>query len=126
MAKTDYQSIDEYHLAFPEEVRIRLETIRQIVHKVAPKATEVISYQIPAFKIDKYFLVYYAGFKQHVTLSNPWSQEFLQTFKEDLKGFKMSKAVIQFPNDKPLPKALIEKIIKFRKKEVNTRQNETI
>ncbi len=123
MAKTDFQSIDEYHLAFPEEVRIRLETIRQIVHKVAPKATEVISYQIPAFKIDKYFLVYYAGFKQHVTLSNPWSQEFLQTFNEDLKGLKVSKAAIQFPNDQPLPKALIEKIIKFRKKEVDTKRN---
>lgn len=121
MAKTNYQSIDEYHMAFPEEVRIRLETIRQIVHKLAPKASEVISYQIPAFKIEKHFLVYYAAFKQHLTLSNPWSPEFLETFKEDLKGYKMSKAVIQFPNDQPLPKALIEKIIKFRKKEVDAK-----
>lgn len=119
MAKTDYKSIDEYHQAFPEEVRLRLETIRQIVHKVAPAASEVISYQIPAFKIGKYFLVYYAGFAKHVTLSNPWSQEFLSHFEKDLVGLKVSRAAIQFPLNQPLPKALIERMVRFRKKEVD-------
>lgn len=118
MAKTNYQSIDEYHQAFPEEVRLRLETIRQIVHKVAPSVSEVISYQIPAFKIDKYFLVYYAGFAKHVTLSNPWSEDFLSQFGDELKGLKVSRAAIQFPLNKPLPKGLIERMIKYRKKEV--------
>lgn len=119
MAKTDYQSIDEYHTAFPEEVRLRLETIRQIVRKVAPAASEVISYQIPAFKMGKHFLVYYAGFAKHVTLSNPWSQDFLAHFEKDLEGLKVSRAAIQFPLNQPLPKALIERMVKFRKKEVD-------
>ena len=57
MAKTDYQSIDEYHQAFPENVQERMRVIRELVHKIAPEAVEVISYQIPAFKIGKKFLI---------------------------------------------------------------------
>jgi uncharacterized protein YdhG (YjbR/CyaY superfamily) len=117
MAKTDYQSIDEYHQVFPEEVQERLQTIRGLVHKIAPEAVEVISYQIPAFKIGKKFLIYYAGFAKHITVSNPWSDVFLTAFAKELKGLKVSKAVIQFPLDKPLPVEFIERILKFRKEE---------
>ena len=118
MAKTDYQSIDEYHQAFPENVQERMRVIRELVHKIAPEAVEVISYQIPAFKIGKKFLIYYAGFDKHVSISNPWSDALLAAFAPELKGLKVSKSVIQFPLDKPFPADFIERILKFRKDEV--------
>jgi uncharacterized protein YdhG (YjbR/CyaY superfamily) len=120
MAKTDYQSIDEYHQTFPEDVQERLQTIRELVHKIAPEANEVISYQIPAFKIGKKFLIYYAGFAKHITVSNPWSDAFLTAFAKELKGYKVSKSVIQFPLDKPLPVEFIERLLKFRKEETDS------
>lgn len=117
MAKTDYKSIDEYHEAQADEVQERLQTIREIILKIAPKAEEVISYQIPAFKIGKHYLIYYAAFAKHLTISNPWSASLLKEFEADLKGYKVSKSAIQLPLDKPLPIDLIKRIVKFRKKE---------
>lgn len=119
MAKTDYRTIDEYHNAAPETAQGRLRQIRELIRKTAPEAEEVISYQIPAFKIGKKFLVYYATFAKHLTLSSPWSEAFLKHFEGDLEGMKVSKSVIQFPNDKPLPLDLIEKMIAFRKVELS-------
>lgn len=117
MAKTDYKTINEYHEAYPEDVQVRLQTIRELVHEVVPEVEEVISYQIPAFKIGKSFLVYYAAFAKHITLSSPWSDAFLAEFEKELKELKTSRAAIQFPNDQPLPLVLIKKILNFRKKE---------
>lgn len=119
MAKTDYQNIDEYHSAFPGEMQQRLQQVRSIIKEIAPEAEEVISYQIPAFKIGKKFLIYYAAFAKHLTLSSPWSQALLQRFEADLKGLKVSKSAIQFPNDKPLPLQLIRGIVAFRKEELS-------
>ena len=123
MAKTDYQSIDEYHLAFPEEVRIRLETLRQIVRIKWHRLFR--SNQLPNTSLLKSenFLVYYAGFAKHLTLSNPWSQEFLSHFEKDLVGLKVSRAAIQFPLNQPLPKALIERMVRFRKKRLMLKSN---
>ncbi|WP_370900168.1 iron chaperone [Chryseobacterium gossypii] len=118
MAKTDYRTIDEYHDAFPDEVREKLEQIRATISQVAPEAEGVISYQIPAFRMGKKFLIYYAGFTKHISLSSPWSEALLREFEEELKELKVSKSAIQFPNDKPLPLGFIKKIVEFRQKEV--------
>lgn len=116
MAKTNYQTIDEYHRAFGGETLDRMQTIRKIVHEVVPDAEEVISYQIPCFKYNGY-LIYYCAFPRHITLSNPFSEAFWEHFKADLEGYKTSKAAIQIPTSKPLPEALIKKIVAFRKQE---------
>ncbi len=116
MAKTDYQSIDQYHQAFSGESLARMETIRKIIHEAAPEVEERISYQIPCFKYKGY-LIYYCAFPKHISLSHPFSEAFWEHFKADLAGYKTSKAVIQLPTDKPLPEGLIEKIITFRKME---------
>lgn len=116
MAKTDFKNINEYHKTFPAATQERLQAIRDIVHKVVPDVEEVISYQIPCFKYKGY-LVYYAAFAKHVTLSNPWSKELLAHFEKELKHYKVSKSAIQFPNDEPLPLKLIESIVKFRAQE---------
>ena len=117
MAKTDYKSIDGYHKVFPKEIQDRMQSIREVVHQIAPEAEEVISYQIPAFKIGKKYLIYYSAYAKHISLANPWSEAFLKTFAKDLVGLKVTKSVIQFPNDRPLPLNFIERIVKYRKKE---------
>lgn len=116
MAKTDFKTVDQYHAGFPPETVERLETIRAIIKKVAPKAEEVISYQIPAYKQDGW-LIYYSAYKAHITLSYPWTAAFLAHFKKELAGYKMSKSAIQLPSNEPLPEALIKKIVQFRLKE---------
>lgn len=116
MAKTNYLTIDQYHAAFSGESLKRMQRIRAIINKVVPEAEECISYQIPCFKYKGY-LIYYAAFANHITLSNPFSQAFLDTFQDELKGYKVSKAAIQLPNDQPLPEKMIKRMILFRKKE---------
>lgn len=118
MAKTDYKTIDEYHKGFKGDILKRMQIIRELVHKIAPEAQEVISYQIPAFKIgDKFHLIYYCAFPRHLTISSVWSEAMLKEFEVDLKEMKVSKSAIQLPHDKDLPLDLIKRILKFRKKE---------
>ena len=116
MAKTNYQTIDEYHQAFRGETIVRMQTIRKIINDEVPDAEECISYQIPCFKYHGY-LLYYCAFPKHISLSNPFSEAFLEHFKVDLEGYKVSKSVIQIPMAQPLPEKLIKRIVAFRKKE---------
>ena len=116
MAKTNYQTIDEYHQAFSGETLARMQTIRKIINDEVPDAEECISYQIPCFKYHGY-LLYYCAFPKHISLSNPFSEAFLEHFKVDLEGYKVSKSVIQIPMTQPLPEKLIKRIVAFRKKE---------
>lgn len=116
MAKTDFKSIDEYHKIFSPELVGRMQQIRDIVHKVVPEVEEAISYQIPCFKYKGY-LIYYSGYQNHISLSHPFSKEFLNEFARELKEYKVSKSAIQFPNNSPLPVDLIRRMIEFRKKE---------
>lgn len=116
MAKTDFKSIDQYHKMFSGEALKRMQTIRKIIHAIAPDAEESISYQIPCFKYQGN-LIYYAAFPKHISLAHPYSKAFIHHFKKELADYKVSKSVIQFPNDQPLPEKLIKQIITFRKKE---------
>lgn len=118
MAKTDYKTIDDYHTVFPHSVRERMQIIRNIIHKIVPEAEEVISYQLPAFKMGKKFLIYYGAFAKHLTLSNPWSEALLTEFKKDLESLSVSKSAIQLPHNKELPVDFIERLLKFRKQEI--------
>lgn len=118
MAKTNYQSVDEYHQAYTGEAQKRMQTIREIIHVVALEVKEVISYQIPAFRIGgKFFLIYYSAYEKHISISSPWTEALLKEFETELKGLKVSKSAIQFPHDNPLPTELIKRILEFRKKE---------
>ncbi len=83
MAKTDYRAIDEYHSAFSGETLRRMQVIRKWVYKVAPGAEEVISYQVPDFKIGPGFhLVYYCAFSKHLTIAGVWSEALLKEFEQ--------------------------------------------
>jgi uncharacterized protein YdhG (YjbR/CyaY superfamily) len=106
------KSIDEYLAAVPEPARSMLKKMRAAIRSaVPPEATEIISYRIPAFK-HKGVLVWFAGFSDHCSLFPTAS--VIDAFKNELKGFSTSKGTIQFPTDKPLPTALVKKLVKVR------------
>jgi len=109
--KTQIKTIDEYIEAFPEPVRNRLEEMRRAIHKAAPEAEEVISYQMPAFRQNG-ILVYFTAFKDHIGLFPTASG--VEAFKKELARYKWSKGTIHFPYDEPMPLDLVVKIVVFR------------
>jgi uncharacterized protein YdhG (YjbR/CyaY superfamily) len=111
MKSIKMETIDEYITAQPLEKRASLEKIRSIIQKAAPKATEIISYGMPAFKQEG-VLVYFAAFKNHYGFFPTASP--IVIFKKELLPYKTSKGAIQFPADKPLPIKLIQAIVKLR------------
>lgn len=113
-ASTKFKTVDEYLSAFPVTTQKLLQEVRQAIKKAAPKAEEMISYNMPAFKFHG-ALVYYAAYKNHIGFY-PTSSG-IRVFKEELKNYKTSKGAIQFPVDKPIPLNLISRIVKFRTKE---------
>lgn len=106
-------SVDEYLAGVPEQVRDTLTKIRAMIRAAAPaEATEAISYGIPMFKY-KGLLIGYAGHANHCGLY-PTSPAVMEAFREKLKGYDTSKGTIRFPVDKPLPAALVKKLVKAR------------
>jgi uncharacterized protein YdhG (YjbR/CyaY superfamily) len=108
------ENTDAYINSFDGEVKAKLEQIRAIIQKAAPKATEVISYGMPAFKQQR-VLVYFAASKQHLGFYPTAAP--IQVFAEELAEYKTSKGAIQFPYNKPLPVKLITAIVKYRLKQ---------
>lgn len=113
MAKTDYQSVDEYIALQAQEKQAALEELRQLIRSLLPTAaTEVISYQIPMYK----YLGSLCGFScyaKHYSFTTA-NASTLELFREDLKGFKFSPSAIQIPYGKPLPVELLTRIIQKR------------
>jgi uncharacterized protein YdhG (YjbR/CyaY superfamily) len=109
-----YASVEEYIAAMPAEARTKLQSLRKAIHQAAPEAEEVISNNMPAFKWNG-MLVWYGAHTQHIGLYPKASA--MAAFKDDLAAYKTSKGAIQFPIDKPIPAALVKKIVKFRVKE---------
>jgi uncharacterized protein YdhG (YjbR/CyaY superfamily) len=106
------KNVDEYLAGVPEPARSALKTIRAAIRSaVPPEATETISYRIPAFK-HKRVLVWFAAFSHHCSLFPTAS--VIEAFKHELKGFSTSKGTIHFPNDEPVPTALIKKLVRAR------------
>ncbi|QEC68775.1 hypothetical protein FRZ67_16220 [Panacibacter ginsenosidivorans] len=104
-------SVDEYIKGFPVETQKKLAQIRNAVKKLSPTAEEVISYGMPAFKLNG-MLVFYAGYEKHIGFYPTPSG--IAAFKKELSVYKNAKGSVQFPLDKPLPMTLINNIIKFR------------
>jgi len=116
MAKTGYQTIDDYIAAFPEEDRVVLLGIRAAIREGAPEAEEAISYQVPAFKFHG-FVMYFSAYAKHYSLSFPPPWTVFEQFKEDLAPYKISKSTVQLPKDRPIPYELIAKMAAFRARE---------
>jgi uncharacterized protein YdhG (YjbR/CyaY superfamily) len=107
------KNIDEYLASVPEPARTTLNSIRAVIRSaVPPEATEAITYCIPTFKY-KGSLLAFAAFKNHCSLF-PMSLSVIDAFKNELKPFLASKGTVRFPLDKPLPAALVKKLVKAR------------
>lgn len=120
MAKTDFKSVEEYIASQPEQVQGVLERVRSTIRKALPGAEEVISYQIPAYKLNVGRVLYFAGWKQHYSLY-PAGERLVAAFKKELATYEVSKGTIRFPLSQPIPVRLIERIAKFRAKEAAER-----
>ena len=106
------KNTDEYLAAVPEPARSTLNKMRAAIRSAVPaEATETISYGMPAFK-HKGVLVWFAAFSNHCSLFPTAS--VIEAFKNELKGFSTSKGTIHFPTDRPLPTALVQKLVKAR------------
>jgi uncharacterized protein YdhG (YjbR/CyaY superfamily) len=105
-------SVDQYYAGVPEPAQNTLKKLRQAIRSAVPReATETISYGIPCFKHNG-ALVWFAGFSEHCSLFPTAS--VIEVFKRELKNFHTSKGTIHFPLDKPLPVALVKKLVKAR------------
>ena len=109
----------KYLASLPPPVRTRMNEIRDIVRAIAPDATEVFTYRIPGFKLDGKAFVWYAAFKQHTSLY-PMTASIRRAHAAALRGYKMSTGTVQFPLDKPLPVALVKRLVKARLAEIRT------
>jgi uncharacterized protein YdhG (YjbR/CyaY superfamily) len=111
-SNSDPKSADEYLAGVPEPARYNFNKLREAIRSTVPlEAIETISYRIPAFKHNG-VLVWFAAFSKHCSLFP--TAAVIEEFKNELKSYTTSKGTIQFPNDKPLPTALVKKLVKAR------------
>src|SRR5262252_2229632 len=104
-----FTTIDEYISTFPAETKAILEKMRQAIHKAAPDAVETISYNIPTFDLNGKHLVFFAGWKHHISLYPiPAGDE---AFQQEIARYKRVKSTVQFPLNKSVPYDLVEKIV---------------
>jgi len=108
------KNFNEYAARFPKDVQRLLRQMRATIKKAAPGADEVISYQVPAFKMRR-MLVWYAAHTKHIGFYPGASG--IKAFKKELAGYKLAKGSVRFPFDEPLPLDVITRIVKFRVKE---------
>ena len=114
------RTVDEYLAGVPEPARSTLQRVRAAIRSAAPaEATEVISYNIPMFKY-KGMLAGFAAFSKHCSLF-PTSLAVMKMFEKELAAYDVSKGTIRFPLDKPLPAALVKKMVKARLAEKKAR-----
>jgi uncharacterized protein YdhG (YjbR/CyaY superfamily) len=120
MARTDFKSVDEYIATHPEDVQAILQRVRSTIRKAVPGAEEVISYQIPTYRLHGGSVIYFAGWKQHYSLY-PANDRLVAAFKDDLAPYEVSKGTIRFPLAQPVPVRLIGRIAKFMATEAAAR-----
>ena len=113
-------NVDQYIAGFPLTVQTILENLRREITKAAPDAEETINYQIPTFKLKGKNLVHFAAYEKHIGFYPTPSG--ITAFKNELESYEFAKGSVKFPLDKPLPLALILRMVKFRIAEVSGNQ----
>jgi|SRR6266851_3758158 len=111
--KAKYTTIDEYLAAISADKRAALQKLRKTIQATAPKAEECISYGLPAFRLDGRPLVAFGGATHHCAFY-PMSSRTILAHQDELKDYETSKGTIRFSTDKPLPVALVRKLVKAR------------
>ena len=112
MQQVKANTVEEYIAGFPIQTRLLLDQMRALVKKHAPDAVESISYGMPAYKLHKKPLVYFAGYEKHIGFyATPNGHE---AFKDAFSKYKQGKGSVQFPIEEKLPVKLITDVIKYR------------
>jgi uncharacterized protein YdhG (YjbR/CyaY superfamily) len=111
-SKANFHSINEYIGTFPKDVQKIMQQLRATIKAAAPEASETISYNMPTFTLNSTYLVYFAGWKNHIAFYG--APRGNAEFKEDLSAYEAGKGTLQFPYVNPIPLDLITKIVKFR------------
>ena len=114
MASTD---VDEYLRGVEEPKRATLEALRRTILEIVPEAEQVISYRMPAFRVDGKVVAGFAAFRDHLSYL-PFSGSVLSQLPNELQGYTMTKSALHFPVDQPLPRPLVEKLIAVRRAEI--------
>lgn len=110
--KVTFNSIDEYIETFPEDIQKLLKELRETIKAAAPEASETISYGIPTFTLNGKYLIYFAGWKNHISIYPiPTGSE---AFNKQISKYVEGKGTLKFPTDKPLPLKLITKMVKLK------------
>jgi uncharacterized protein YdhG (YjbR/CyaY superfamily) len=110
--KVSFTSIDEYIATFPKDVQKILDELRGTIKAAAPEAEEKISYQIPTFTLNDKYLIYFAGWKKHISIYPIPSGT--EEFNKEVSQYVEGKGTLKFPIDQPLPLELITEIVRFR------------
>ena len=114
------EAVDEYLRALEEPKRGTLQTLRRTILEIVPEAEQVISYRVPAFRVGGKTVAGFAAFKEHLSYL-PFSGSILGQLGDELEGYTMTKSSLHFPVDRPLPKALVKKLIRMRLADVGSR-----
>ena len=117
VSKTVFNSVDEYILAQPESVQRILTRVRGAILRATPSADEMISYDLPTYKLQKRPVIYFAGWKEHYSIY-PSTDRLVAALKDQLAPYEVSKGTIRFPYAESVPTQLIHRIARFRLKEV--------
>lgn len=114
------REVDEYLATLDEPKRRTLQALRRTIHRLEPKAQEGIAYGAPAFRLDGHVIAGFAAFKDHLSYL-PHSGSVLRQLPDELVGYTTSTGALQFPIDRPLPSALVKKLIAIRLREIRRR-----
>jgi uncharacterized protein YdhG (YjbR/CyaY superfamily) len=110
------EDVDTYLQGIDEPKRSTLEALRRTILEIVPDAEQVISYKVPAFRVEGRIVAGFAAFKGHLSYL-PFSGSVLPALVSELEGYTMTRSALHFPVDRPLPKTLVRKLIAARRSE---------
>jgi uncharacterized protein YdhG (YjbR/CyaY superfamily) len=120
LAQVSAEEVDQYLRGLEEPKRSTLQTLRETILEIVPDAEQEISYRVPAFRVGGKSVAGFAAFKDHLSYL-PFSGSVIGPLADELEGYTMTKSALHFPVDRPLPKALVKKLIRARLAEVDRR-----
>lgn len=113
MSSAMFASVDQYIAAQPQDMQKALKLVRGAIRKALPDAEEVISYNMPTYKLGNVSVLHFAAWKQHYALYVA-TKPIVAEFSRELKNCKIDKGTIRFSSAEPVPEKLIERIARFR------------
>jgi uncharacterized protein YdhG (YjbR/CyaY superfamily) len=120
VAKARFVSVSEYIASKPRDARAALERVRRSIRKAVPAAEETVSYRMAVYTLNGVPVLYFAGWKSHYSLY-PATDALVAAFKRELTPYRRSKGTIRLPISEPVPERLIERMARFRAKQITAR-----